>query len=82
MKSCLECEHRSEPDNREPCKSCLQNRARARMIVYNIRHRGAGVDNLIAEIAFRQDNSAVSDEKLFGYSTEELRMALTYWDML
>lgn len=81
MKKCWECEHRSEPDNRDPCKSCLMNRARARTIIYNIRHRGATVDDLNAEISFRDGNITVCDEKFFGYSTEELKTASAYWEV-
>lgn len=80
MKKCWECEHRSEPAHRDPCKSCLQEKARARVIVYNLRHRGATTYDLSAEIAFRQGSIAVSDEKFFGYSLDELQTALTYWD--
>lgn len=78
---CWECEHRSEPDHRDPCKSCLLKRSRARMIIYNLRHRGVTTDDLAAEIAFRQDSITVIDEKFFGYTMEELIVALTHWDV-
>lgn len=80
MKKCWECEHQSEPEYRDPCKSCLLERARARVIVYNIRNRGATTYDLATEIAIRQGSITVSDEKFFGYSIEELQTALVYWD--
>ena len=80
MKKCWECEHRSEPDYRDPCRSCLENKATARVVIYNLRHRGATTHDLAAEIAFRQSNITVCDEKFFGYSLEELQSALTYWN--
>jgi hypothetical protein len=52
----------------------------ARVIIYNLRHRGATTHDLAAEIAFRQSNITVYDEKFFGYSLEELQSALTYWN--
>lgn len=80
MKKCWECEHRSVPDYMDPCKSCLQEKARARVVIYNLRHRGATTHDLAAEIAFRQGSITVSDEKFYGYSLAELQSALTYWD--
>ena len=52
------------------------------MIVCNLRHRGATADELSAEISFRQENTLVDNEKFFGYLTEELETALTYWNVV
>lgn len=50
------------------------------MIINNLRHRKATVQEVEAEIEFRKQNGTLENEKCFGYTTEELEVALKWWN--
>lgn len=49
------------------------------MIIKNLRHRGASQYDIVVEINHRRENVMSNEEKFFGYTTEELEIALQYW---
>lgn len=60
----------------ELCK----NKRLVELVIKNLRHRGASKYEIEAELNFRKENITCENQKCFGYSTEELRNALNYWD--
>lgn len=61
-------------------KESCKNKSLIELIINNLRHRGTSKYELEAELAFRAENLSCENEKCFGYSTEALRHALSYWD--
>ena len=53
---------------------------RVKMIINNLRHRGASKYDIVVEINHREQNIMPNEEKFFGYTTEELETALKYWN--
>lgn len=51
-----------------------------KLVIINLRHRGATKYDIEAEINFRKNHITVNDEKCFSYTTEELETALEYWN--
>lgn len=53
--------------------------SRAEMIIRNLRHRGITRYEIEAEVNHRKENILASDERCFGYTSEELKCAMEHW---
>ena len=54
--------------------------SQTKMIITNLRHRGVSKEEIKAEVKYRRKTLLVDNAKCFGYYTEDLELALQYWE--